>query len=199
MLQPAVMRRLLLSRAAQAPRRLIDLGGGDGSFMLSVARGLARHWRNVTVTIVDRHPSVAPATVEAFARMGWTVEAVAADAQAYLDDLPPTENAAITANLFLHHFDDGTLQRLLAAAGRAAPLVVACEPRRSGFALLGSRLLWAVGCGAVTRYDAPVSVRAGFRGRELSLLWAQPGWTLHEHPAKLFTHCFTARRDEARP
>jgi hypothetical protein len=49
----------------------------------------------------------------------------------------------------------------------------------------------------VTRYDAPVSVRAGFRGQELSRLWPQSGWTLREQPARLFTHAFAARRGES--
>ena len=76
-----------------------------------------------------------------------------------------------------------------------APLFVACEPRRGALPLLGSRLLWVIGCNDVTRHDAVLSVEAGFNGRELSALWPEPNrWQLHEHAARLFTHCFVARR-----
>ena len=52
-----------------------------------------------------------------------------------------------------------------------AKAFVACEPRRSAFALLGARMVFALGANDVTRHDAVASVRAGFRGRELSGLW----------------------------
>lgn len=195
MLQPGIMRGLLLRHAARAPHRLIDLGGGDGRFMLAVARGLSRHWPDVTVTIVDRRPAVAGRTMQAFTRLGWTVQVVQADVFAFLESRSAGGDSAICANLFLHHFEDAGLRRLLATAARSAPLFAACEPRRARLALLGSRMLWAVGCGPVTRYDAPISVNAGFRGQELSRLWPQQrGWTLHEQPARLFTHAFVASR-----
>jgi hypothetical protein len=199
MLQPGIMRSLLLRHAEKPPRRLIDLGGGDGTFMLQVAGRLARRWPGVTVAIVDRHPAVSEATAAAFRRLGWSVETFTAEAQPFLDALPQDLACAITTNLVLHHFEPDPLARLLAAASRAAPLFVACEPRRAGLPLVASRMLWAIGCGAVTRYDAPVSVRAGFRAQELSRLWPQPGWALHEHPARLFTHCFVAARDKHDP
>jgi hypothetical protein len=192
MLQPGIMRSLLRRHAPEPPARLIDLGGGDGRFMLAAARGLG--WRGATLTVVDRHPAVSEATHAAFAALGWAVDPVAADACEFLEAAAPQGADAVTTNLFLHHFGDDHLRRLLAAAARAAPLFAACEPRRDAVALLGSRLLWALGCGPVTRYDAPVSVRAGFRGRELSLLWPQRGWSLQEHAARPFTHCFVAAR-----
>jgi hypothetical protein len=44
-----------------------------------------------------------------------------------------------------------------------------------------------------------VSVRAGFRGHELSRLWPNPaGWRLQEGPALPFTHCFFAQRQDGR-
>jgi hypothetical protein len=56
-------------------------------------------------------------------------------------------------------------------------------------------LLWAIGCNAVTRHDATVSVRAGFSGNELSALWpADSGWQLTERRAGFFSHVFVARR-----
>jgi hypothetical protein len=100
-------------------------------------------------------------------------------------------------NLFLHHFDDAALALLLALAAPCTPLFAACEPRRGALARAGSRFLWAIGCNDVSRHDAVVSVRAGFRGAELSALWPREGWTLRERPAGLFTHCFVATRARA--
>ncbi len=99
----------------------------------------------------------------------------------------------IVANLFLHHFDAARLPELLALVARRTRVLIACEPRRSGRALLGSRLLGAVGCNDVSRHDAVVSVRAGFNNQELSELWpAAAAWTLREYACGLFSHCFVA-------
>jgi hypothetical protein len=50
-----------------------------------------------------------------------------------------------------------------------------------------------LGANDVTRHDAVASVRAGFRGHEISNLWPrQSGWTLHEQGIPPFTHGFTA-------
>ncbi|HMJ90456.1 MAG TPA: hypothetical protein VK530_11595, partial [Candidatus Acidoferrum sp.] len=74
-------------------------------------------------------------------------------------------------------------------------LFVACEPRRSALALAASRSVALVGCGPVTRHDAVVSVRAGFRSSELSALWPETGtWRLIERRAGLFSHLFVARK-----
>ena len=99
------------------------------------------------------------------------------------------------ANLFLHHFSDAQLAELFRAVGQAARLFVAVEPRRAAWPLECSRLLWAVGCNAITRHDAAASVRAGFAGHELSALWrGDDRWILTEKPAGLFSHVFVARR-----
>jgi hypothetical protein len=39
-----------------------------------------------------------------------------------------------------------------------------------------------------------LSVRAGFRGKELTPLWPGSRWHVDESPAGLFTHRFVARR-----
>jgi hypothetical protein len=74
---------------------------------------------------------------------------------------------------------------------------IALEPRRSRLALTFSQQIWAIGCNRVSRHDAPVSVRAGFAGKELSLLWPRMGnWSLEERPVGLFSHLFMARRQQ---
>jgi hypothetical protein len=102
----------------------------------------------------------------------------------------------IVVNLFLHHFEGATLVALLAAIASRTGRFFACEPYRARLALVGSRLIGAIGANAVTREDAVLSVRAGFRAQEISALW--PGhdaaWTLREYPAGLFSHCFRAEK-----
>jgi hypothetical protein len=124
------------------------------------------------------------------------VETISADVFDFLADARSSRVDVITSNLFLHHFTDEQLARLLANAAERAWLVVACEPRRAKFVVRFSRLLWVIGCNDVSIHDAVVSARAGFRGKELSVLWPrQEQWELHEYAAGLFTHCFAARRD----
>jgi hypothetical protein len=54
-------------------------------------------------------------------------------------------------------------------------------------------MMGLIGCNGVTVHDARVSVRAGFRDRELSAIWpAGNDWTLQEHKAGRFTHGFVA-------
>ena len=103
----------------------------------------------------------------------------------------------ITANLFLHHFEPERLSVLLDGIARATEAFVACEPERGLSGLIGSRLLWAIGCNDVSRHDAITSVRAGFRDAELSALWPKGRWALAENAAFPFSHCFVARRDGA--
>ena len=195
MLQTGIMARLLAKhRGGEPPRAIVELGAGDGSFMLGIARRMASRWPGVTVVSVDRQNIVSDQTRQAFRAVGWKIETVTADIFDFFKQR--TRDADIvTANLFLHHFSRDELARLLAGASALAPLFVACEPRRSPLALAASHLLIAIGCNDVSRHDAVVSVRAGFSGHELSQLWpATGGWTLHEHAAMPFTHCFAARR-----
>jgi hypothetical protein len=105
----------------------------------------------------------------------------------------------ITTALFLHHFDAGALDLLLAAAAARCDRFFACEPRRSWAALAGSHLVGAIGANAVTREDAVLSVHAGFRDGEISARWPMTGghWQLRESAAGLFSHCFSARRTGA--
>jgi len=195
-LQTGIMARILVEHwGPHQPRTILDLGAGDGTFMLSVARRLAARWPGVTVTLLDQQSMVSPETRNAFTALGWRAETVAADVFAYLEQIKSSGVDIITTNLFLHHFEPEALGRLLGLAGQSAQRLVACEPRRNKFALRASRLLWAVGCKEVTLHDAIVSVRAGFSGKELTALWpSQDRFDLHERAARLFTHCFVARR-----
>ncbi|HMK14674.1 MAG TPA: class I SAM-dependent methyltransferase [Burkholderiales bacterium] len=194
--QVGIMQRALTGRYGQyAPHKLLELGAGDGTFMLRLALRLASHWKNVKVVLLDRQNIVSHETREGFKALGWEVETITADAFDYLEQARYQAFDVITANLFLHHFQHEKLDQLLLHAARITNLFVACEPRRALPAVTGSRLLWAIGCNEVSRHDAVVSVRAGFAGQELSALWPkQANWRLREQAAGLFTHCFVAQR-----
>ncbi len=188
-----------LSRAfpGKPPRRIAEIGAGDGHFMLRVAATISPQWRAIDVVLVDQQSLVGPATHGKFAAMGWQAQAVAADVFAWLAQPGAPVFDVIVANLFLHHFDAARLAELLPLVARRTRVLIACEPQRSGRALLGSHLLGVVGCNDVSRHDAVVSVRAGFKNQELCGLWpAGSAWTLREHARGLFSHCFVAARVE---
>jgi len=196
MFQQAIMARLLDGHVASPPRRILEIGAGDGAFMLGVARRLAPRWPSVELTLLDRAELVAQERLAAFDELGWRVNTVTADVFDWLHSAGDARFDAVTANLFLHHFTDADLARLFSALRPLAPVFIAAEPRRSGFAHTASHLLWAVCAGDVTRHDAPASVRAGFRGSELSVLWPAKSDRLDERRAGLFTHVFAASRAE---
>ena len=179
----------------ERPKQILDLGAGDGDFMLHVARRLAVSWPFVKATLLDRQRIVAPGTSGAFAKLGWRAETVGADIFEWVRTAPDEPVDVVVTNLFLHHFSGPGLVELFCAISRRARLFVALEPRRGRLPLLCSRLLWCIGCNAVTQHDAAASVRAGFMGRELSALWpAADSWRLTEQPAGLFSHLFMAQR-----
>jgi SAM-dependent methyltransferase len=190
MRQQTIMAGLL--RQHSRPRRLADLGSGDGRFLLGVARRMAPHWPQVTALVVDRQDIVSAQTRAGFAALGWKCESVNGD---IFEAMPDLNAEIVTANLFLHHLDDLALRRLMMLVAQQTRGFLACEPRRSPVALLASRMVFALACNEVTRHDAVASVRAGFAGHELSRLWAGEGWRLRERLALPFTHVFSARRD----
>jgi len=185
---------LLGAANGRAPKRITELGAGDGRFLLRTAQTLASLWPKVNVTLLDQQRSVSNSTLAGFAALGWQAEEIVADALRWAEDASqPVE--VVVANLFLHHLSEAQLRSLFGALAGRARLLMAVEPRRGAWPLTCSRLLWMIGCNAVTCCDAAVSVRAGFAGRELSALWPPSGdWELSESRAGLFSHRFVARR-----
>ncbi|WP_425259350.1 methyltransferase domain-containing protein [Rubrivivax sp. RP6-9] len=185
---------------AAAPLRILELGAGDGTLLLGLARALAPRWPQVQLCLLDRQDIVAPATLAGFAALGWQVRVQAIDVLAWAArpeaTVPGTRWDLITTSLFLHHFDGAAFELLLGAAAARCDRFFACEPRRSGLALAGSHLVGALGANAVTREDAVRSVHAGFRGTELDAHWPRAGghWHTREGAAGLFSHCFSAWR-----
>ena len=187
-------RAMAAALRAGKPRRIAELGGGSGRVLANVAQGL-RVRGPVEAAIVDLNPCVDDVARKRFARMEWRVAAVRSDVFAWLDAQPDGAYDAMVANLFLHHFDDAALRRMLGLIARKSRAFVACEPLRTRFAERAAHLLPLLGCNEVTRHDAVVSVRAGFIGREISALWPARGWTCEERRWGLFTQRFAAKAD----
>ena len=195
---PRIMARVLKDHLPDPDaRRLVELGAGDGHFLLSVAGRLRGQWPGAEVTLVDRLDALDPQTRDEFQRLGWRVRAEIAEAAEWLRQSPPNPAGTILSNLFLHQFQTEQLAELLRLAARSACVVIALEPRRSWLPRLCSRLLWVIGCGPVTCHDGPISIHAGFAGSELSALWPdKKNWELVERPVDPFSHLFIARRKD---
>lgn len=177
------------------PARLVELGAGDGTLALRLAELLSGVIERTELILVDRQDLVRREVVGKFCERGWRARPVSADV---FDFLPKMKRAdCMFANLFLHHFDQEQLMRMLHLIAGKTDTFVACEPRRSWLGIFGTKLLPLIGCNAVTRHDATISVRAGFRGAELSALWPHSGsWKIAEYQAGWFSHVLVARRQE---
>ena len=194
-LSRALRHRLARNPFCSRPLRLVELGAGDGTLLLRLARRWSALGVTAQVTLLDRQDLVSAKTRREFVALNWSVESVSADVLTWLEQPSPTVDVML-ANLFLHHFQDERLRALLRLAAARTNLFVACEPSRSPLALAAARSLWLIGCNAITQHDAIVSVRAGFVGRELSALWPPNSeWTTSEHSAGVFSHCFVAKQN----
>jgi SAM-dependent methyltransferase len=198
-LRGAIDRLQLPSR----PRSILELGGGDGTLLLRLARSLPR-WSPMSLTLLDAQDLVSERTRAAYRSLGWQVRVARQDAMDWAADPRAARHDLCVASLFLHHFPAARLRELLAAIARNCRAVVACEPRRNAVALLGSRMIGVLGANRVTRSDAVTSVIAGFNGGELAALWPAAGWRCQEYAALPFIHCFIGHcfigaADEAQP
>jgi hypothetical protein len=193
----SVLKRALDRATSELPpRSIVELGAGDCSVMLRLAQCRATRWPGVHVTLLDRQYLIAPQTLVALRNCGWTPSVVAMDVFDWMAKPDAVCWDVVFATLFIHHFSDEPLARLLAGIEQRSRVFFCCEPRRSALPLVGSHLVGLLGAGPVTRKDAVSSVHAGFRGCELSDLWPnKSAWTLRESSAGLFSHGFLAIRN----
>jgi len=193
MLSAHIVGRAIDAYSTLPPRRVLEIGAGDGTWMLSLVRRFAPPGAGRYITLLDRQDLISGQTHAGFSGLGCEVESVTGDVFACFASGKLSSYDLILANLFLHHFTFEDISRLFVMLARSTRLFIACEPRRARTPLLMSRLLGAMGCNATTCHDAVVSVRAGFRGDELSRCWPRAqGWRLEEHAAWPFSHCFVA-------
>ncbi|WP_371884381.1 hypothetical protein [Caballeronia sp. S22] len=189
-------------RRSRAPIKILELGAGDGTLLLRVARQFGVALNGVELTSLDRQNLMTRETIQAYARLGWSVQLSKTDVSDWIRESANEQGARIErwdmifTTLFLHHLEADELALLFKVIESATDRFFACEPRRSLPALFGSHLIGVLGANAVTRNDAVLSVHAGFRGLELHAVWPMHGaeWQLTEFPAGFFGHCFSAER-----
>ena len=122
------------------PTRILELGAGDASLLLRLAR-TQPEWRGAELSTLDRLDLVSRDTRERYDRHGWKLTVLQADVVEWaLADHSQHFDLCVTS-LFLHHFDFETLRTLTGAIAARCDAFVACEPRRNAFARLGSRLI----------------------------------------------------------
>jgi hypothetical protein len=183
-----------LVRASDSPR-IVELGAGDGSLMLRIAKLRARRWPKLQVGLLDMQPVVRTETLTGYHEAGWDARILRADVFDWLARNDAGDGAIVVANLFVHHFDDERLRALFSGVALRASAFVCCEPRRNRFAYGSSAMMWAIGCNGVTVHDGMLSVRAGFNNDELSTAWPdRSAWELSEERVGPFVHRFVAVR-----
>lgn len=155
--------------------RILDVGCGDGTTLERLARWGDERGCVIGGVAVDAHPQAVRLATERLGEEGG-LDVIRADAFR----LPFGESAfdVSMAVLTLHHFEAGEATVVLSEMARVTrEKVVVSDLERSWPAYLGARLLsWTVWRGnAYTRHDGPVSVRRGFKKRELEILGLRGG------------------------
>jgi hypothetical protein len=155
--------------ADRSPRSIVELGAGDGTLLLRLAKSIAPAGSRCAV-LVDRQRLVSLGLKQSSRRCRG-VESIEMDVFDWLQRPHPEHSDVTLANLFLHHFVEDDLRRLVWHAAQQTGFFLACEPQRVSFSLCAASLLGFIGCNDVSRHDAKISVRAGFAKNELSALW----------------------------
>lgn len=179
------LRRWLLADMLQSPGRtyrVADLGAGGCDIAVWLLDEAARRGLRLSVLAVEADERIA-AHVRAMWRHKRGLEVVCRDAT----DLPALgEVDYIIGNHFLHHLDDGAIERLLADLPRL-PIrrFVFMDLVRSYLGFYTISILGALVCpGTFIAEDGRRSVRRGFRLPEVEALLSRMGLQerVHVHP-----------------
>ena len=170
---------------------IVEAGAGDGHFALKHLPGVAHAavgTGGFTYTGLDlwSRPDGLPQAYR------WEK----ADALEY-DGWP--DHSVVIVNLLLHQFADAELSRFGATVRPHARVILANETARGPLRVWLARAAFLLGLNFVSRHDAVVSVRAGFRGGELpALLGLDPadGWEISVHTTAFGAYRLAAQRRE---
>lgn len=160
------------------PIRILDLGTGSADFprallKWSAARGVAIH-----ITAVDLHAETLNVAREKCRGID-SIEFLQADARTLTDRFEPASFDYAYAGLFLHHLEDIDVVTVLRIMDRlSARGMVWNDLIRSPLTKVA---IWPLALTGppIFRYDAVVSMHAGFTRREARDLARRAGW---EHP-----------------
>ncbi|MBT5925319.1 MAG: hypothetical protein HOH33_01735 [Verrucomicrobia bacterium] len=178
--------------------RVFETGAGDGSLAGKIWKDWGAVPKGSRIDFVDKAGCLSPEVKAPLELLGWEIREYACDVFEWVKDAPKDYDIGYSS-LFLHHFEDEDLRRLLRGLSRLAPRFICAEPRRDRWGLMGATGLRLLGCNEITLNDSKISVRAGFHGQELSSIWnsmIESGWQISERRAGLFTHFFSAIRSQ---
>ncbi|HSB12223.1 MAG TPA: methyltransferase domain-containing protein [Blastocatellia bacterium] len=168
-----------LDGASSGPISLLDVGTGSADIPMAVAERCKARGLKTFVTAVDLSDRNLRVARSRFG-IGPEIDFVRADSL----HLPfaPRSFDFVTASLFLHHFRDDDVVRLLADFGRIARrAVIVNDLVRDRVPYYFTRIAGPVLAKSfLTRNDAPVSVLRGFTRREMTELAARAGLTKRE-------------------
>src|ERR1051325_6840074 len=68
---PRLAKKLFEKFSKPPPWRIVELGSGDGTFLLRVAHLLGPKWEQSELTLVDQQNIIEPETLAEFKRIGW--------------------------------------------------------------------------------------------------------------------------------
>lgn len=171
-----------LQRYYQPGWRITEIGAGDGALS-------CRLWQKGLCESKDLH------AFDLAARpVSWPADARWTQGDLFEQPLPDTE--VLIANLFLHHFKDPQLTVLGSRLSNKTRLILAAEPARYRMHTILGRLFCSIAeLHPITRYDMQVSIRGGFRSRELvTALGLGPEWECQTHDTLLGGNRFLAYR-----
>ena len=142
-----------LTNQTDTKLNIIEIGSGDGKFLESL-----KHIKGLNLKGVDLQPK--PKSISS--EIEWIQEDILNISNLPQNNSDPT---AVICNLILHHFTDDQLSKLGKLISKANHIIIN-EPSRRLIPLLMGYLAFPL-LGKVTRHDMIISIRAGFRDREL--------------------------------
>ena len=144
---------------------VLDIGAGGADVFGSTSN-------NLTITALDKNPR----TCE-YLRKNTNHTIICGDAM----DIPFQYKSfdVVHVSLFLHHFTEEQIVRLMKSFSRVARHgIIINDLRRSWLALIGIKILTLLfSRSAMVKHDAPLSVRRGFTKKELLLVLKRSSFT----------------------
>jgi 2-polyprenyl-3-methyl-5-hydroxy-6-metoxy-1,4-benzoquinol methylase len=166
--------QLIKDHPASQKRSVADMGCGGGDMLMLVSQWAKKRNLKLDLTGIDANPYIigyAKTNCNAFPEI--RLEAV----NVFSTELSGRKFDIITATLFTHHFSSEELSALFKQWHQQTSLgVIINDLHRHPFAFYAIKLLtWFFSRSAMVKFDAPLSVRRGFKRRELEEILQRAG------------------------
>lgn len=150
--------------------RVLDLGSGASDIPLAVTRGLGKTGRRIEFTCLEKNPAALNMARANIAQAGNpSVTLVEADVFEFKPAVP--FDFAVGSMFFHHLSDDDIIKLITRLRSFVTSAVFINDLRRSAFHYFACRLA-LLAADPVTKHDALLSIRRGFRRDQLSWLLA---------------------------